>query len=45
LEPFQLTGDAIRDIDAIWLHLLETAGIETAGRIVTALFNLLLQAG
>jgi plasmid stabilization system protein ParE len=39
LDPFQLTEDTIFDIDAIWLYLLETEGVETADRIVTELFN------
>jgi antitoxin ParD1/3/4/toxin ParE1/3/4 len=39
LDPFQLTQDAILDIDAIWLYLLEKEGMETADRIVTELFK------
>jgi plasmid stabilization system protein ParE len=39
LDPFQLAGDAILDIDAIWLYLLEKDGVETADRIVTDLFK------
>jgi hypothetical protein len=35
LDPFQLAEDAIFDIDAIWLYLLEKEGVETADRIVT----------
>ena len=40
MDPFQLTQDAILDIDAIWLYLLEKEGMETADRIVTELFKL-----
>lgn len=39
MEPFQLTEDAILDIDAIWLYLLEREGLETADRIVTEIFK------
>jgi plasmid stabilization system protein ParE len=39
LEPFQLTEDAIFDIDAIWLYLLEREGVEAADRIVTGIFK------
>jgi plasmid stabilization system protein ParE len=39
LDPFQLTEDAIFDIDAIWLYLLEKEGVETADRIVAELFK------
>jgi len=39
LDPFQLTDDAIFDIDAIWLYLLEKEGGESADRIVTELFK------
>lgn len=39
MDPFQLTEDAIFDIDAIWLYLLEKEGVETADRIVTELFK------
>jgi plasmid stabilization system protein ParE len=39
LDPFQLTEDAILDIDTIWLYLLEKEGVETADRIVTELFE------
>jgi plasmid stabilization system protein ParE len=39
LEPFQLAEDAILDIDAIWLYLLEREGLETADRIVTEVFK------
>jgi plasmid stabilization system protein ParE len=39
LDPFQLTRDAIFDIDAIWLCLLEKEGMETADRIVAELFK------
>jgi plasmid stabilization system protein ParE len=39
LDQFQLAEDAIFDIDAIWLYLLEKEGMETADRIVTELFR------
>ena len=39
MDPFQLTEDAIFDIDAIWLYLLEKEGVETGDRIVTELFK------
>jgi plasmid stabilization system protein ParE len=39
LDPFHLTEDAIFDIDAIWLYLLEKEGVEIADRIVTELFK------
>jgi len=39
LDPYQLTEDAILDIDAIWLYLLEREGVKTADRIVTELFK------
>jgi antitoxin ParD1/3/4/toxin ParE1/3/4 len=39
LEPFQLAEDAIVDIDAIWLYLLEREDLETADRIVTEIFK------
>jgi antitoxin ParD1/3/4/toxin ParE1/3/4 len=39
LDPFQLTENAILDIDAIWLYLLEKEDMETADRIVTELFK------
>lgn len=39
MEPFQLTEDAILDIDAIWLYLLERESLETADRIIAALFD------
>lgn len=39
MDPFHLTEDAILDIDAIWLYLLEREGVETADRIVTELFK------
>jgi plasmid stabilization system protein ParE len=39
LDPFQLAEDAILDIDAIWLYLLEKEGMETADRIVTEIFK------
>jgi plasmid stabilization system protein ParE len=37
-DPFQLTEDAILDIDAIWLYLLAREGVETADRIVAEIF-------
>jgi plasmid stabilization system protein ParE len=39
LDPFQLTEEAIFDIDAIWLYLLERDGLETADRVVTDIFK------
>ena len=39
MESFKLTDDAIFDIDAIWLYLLNKEGVETADRIVTELFK------
>lgn len=39
MEPFQLAEDAILDIDAIWLYLLEREGLQTADRIVTDIFK------
>ena len=39
MDPFRLTDDAILDIDAIWLYLLDKEGVETADRIVTELFR------
>ena len=39
MDSFELTEDAIFDIDAIWLCLLEKEGMETADRIVTELFK------
>jgi len=39
LDPFQLTEEAILDIDAIWLYLLEKKNLETADRVVTDLFK------
>jgi plasmid stabilization system protein ParE len=39
LEPFRLVEEAILDIDAIWLYLLEREGLETADRIVTEIFK------
>ncbi len=39
MDPFQLTEEAIFDLDAIWLYLLEREGLETADRIVTDIFN------
>lgn len=37
--PLWLTEDAILDIDAIWLYLLQKEGVDTADRIVTELFQ------
>ena len=39
MDSFRLTDDAVLDIDAIWLYLLERAGLETADRVVTELFK------
>ena len=39
MEPFQIAEDAILDMDAIWLYLLEREGLETADRIVTEIFK------
>ena len=39
MDPFQLTEDAILDIDAIWLYLLNKEGLETADRVVTEFFK------
>ena len=39
LDLFQLTEEAIFDIDAIWLYLLGREGLETADRIVAELFK------
>jgi plasmid stabilization system protein ParE len=39
LDPFELTEDAVLDIDAIWLYLLEREGLETADRVVTEVFK------
>lgn len=39
MDPFQLTEDAILDIDAIWLYLLQQKGRDTADRIVTEIFK------
>ena len=39
MDPFRLTPDAVLDIDAIWLYLLEKEGVETADRIVTEIFK------
>ena len=39
MDPFRLTEDAVVDIDAIWLYLLEKESVETADRIVTELFK------
>ncbi len=39
MDSFQLTEDAILDIDAIWLYLLERSCLETADRIVTESFQ------
>ena len=39
MDPFRLADDAILDIDAIWLYLLDRAGLETADRIVTEIFQ------
>jgi plasmid stabilization system protein ParE len=39
LDPFQLTDDAIFDIDAIWRYLLQKDGIELADQTVTEFFK------
>jgi len=39
LDPFQLSEDAVLDIEVIWLYLLEREGLETADRIVTEIFK------
>jgi toxin ParE1/3/4 len=39
VDPFQLTDDAIVDIDAIWLYLLQRSGVATEDRVVTELFK------
>ena len=39
MDSFHLTEDAIFDLDAIWLYLLEREGLETADRTVTELFK------
>ena len=39
MDPFELTEDAIFDIDAIWLYVLQKEGVVTADRIVTELFK------
>lgn len=39
MDPFQLTEDAVLDVDGIWLYLLEKQGLETADRIVTEFFK------
>ena len=39
MDAFQLAEDAILDIDAIWLFLLEREDLETADRIVAELFK------
>lgn len=39
MAPFRLAEEAILDIDAIWLYLLDREGLETADRIVKELFR------
>jgi plasmid stabilization system protein ParE len=39
LDPFQLTEDAVLDIDAIWLYILAREGVAKADWIVTELFK------
>jgi hypothetical protein len=34
LDPYQLTDEAILDIDAIWLYLVEKEGVKTADGIL-----------
>lgn len=38
-DPFQLTDNAVLDIDGIWAFLLERDSLETADRIVLELFQ------
>jgi len=38
LDPFQLTEEAVLDVHAIWLYLLDREGLDTADRIVTYVF-------
>jgi len=45
VDPFQLTDDAVGDIDAIWLYLLNREGVQTADRIVTGLFKCFYKLG
>jgi plasmid stabilization system protein ParE len=39
VDAFQLTDDAILDIDSLWLYLLHEEGVEIADRIVSELFR------
>ena len=39
MDPFQLAGETVLDIDSIWRFLLDREGLETADRIVTELFK------
>lgn len=38
-DPFELSEDAVLDIDSAWLYLLHRSGLPTADRIVTELFK------
>ncbi len=39
MDPFHLSEDAILDIDAVWLYLLERESLEMADQVVTDLFK------
>jgi plasmid stabilization system protein ParE len=39
LDPFQLTEDAVFDMDAIWLYLAEREGVGKADWVVIELFQ------
>ena len=39
MDQFQLTEDAVFDIDAIWLYLSQKESEQTADRIVTEIFK------
>ena len=39
MDPFEITEDAVIDLDAIWLYLLQKEDLETADRILTELFK------
>jgi plasmid stabilization system protein ParE len=39
VDEFQLTEDAVLDIDAIWLYLLHKESERIADRIVTEIFK------
>ena len=38
-EPFQLSEEAVLDLDAIWLYLLNREGRATADRIIEKIFE------